>query len=189
MNVARIGVVLLAVVAAVAVAYAAFRAWDDRAAPPIVITDDQALIPVVIDLRGEVNTPGVYELPAGARVQDAVEAGGGLTAEADLSTINLARRLRDGEAVVIAALPRPGETPLAAPAVTASESGQARININTATAQELEALPGVGEVTAGRIVDFREENGSFRSVDDLIHVSGISTRTIDGLRDLATVGP
>jgi competence protein ComEA len=188
-GVARIGLVLVALIAAVAAVFALYRAWDDRSAPPIVITDAAATRPIVVDLRGEVATPGVYELPPEARVHDAIEAGGGLTDAADLSTINLARRLRDGEVVVIAALPSAGQTPAAAPVATESAGAPARININTATAEELEALPGVGEVTAGRIVAFREEHGPYRSVDDLIHVSGISTRTIDGLRDLATVGP
>jgi competence protein ComEA len=188
---ARIGLALVAFAAAVAVAFALFRAWDDRSAPPIVIADVASTQPIVVDLRGEVAAPGVYELPPEARVQDAVEAGGGLTEAADLSTINLARRLRDGEVVVIAAVPPAGATPstVAIPNVADAPSNAGRININTATARELEALPGIGEVTAGRIVAFREEHGPYRSVDDLIHVSGVSTRTIEGLRDVATVGP
>ena len=189
MSVARVGLLLVALIAAVAAGFALFRAWDDRAAPPIIISDAAATKPVIVDLRGEVSRPGVFELPPEARVQDAIEAGGGLTEAADLSTINLARRLRDGEVVVIAAIPSGEPGPPALAIVAEPASGVARININTASAKELEALPGVGEVTAGRIVAFREEHGPYRSIDDLIHVTGISTRTIDGLRDLATVGP
>ena len=107
--------------------------------------------------------------------------------------MNLARRLRDGELVVILALPVPGSTPILPTAgagdAASAEDSRARININTATAEELEALPGVGEVTAARIVAYREQNGPFRSVDDLIHVQGISDRTIDEFRDLVTTSP
>ena len=191
MSLTRIGLIVVAVIAAVAGAYALYRAMDERSAPPIVIEDAAATMPVVVDVRGAVESAGVYELPPGARVQDAVAAAGGLTEEADLATVNLARRLRDGEVVVIVELPAPGSTPqpTVSTGETSSESSSSRININTATAEELEVLPGVGQVTAARIIAFREQNGPFRSVDDLIHVQGISDRTIDGFRDMVTVGP
>jgi competence protein ComEA len=191
MSLTRIGLIVVAVIAAVAGAYALYRAMDERSAPPIVIEDAAATMPVVVDVRGAVESAGVYELPPGARVQDAVAAAGGLTEVADLATVNLARRLRDGEVVVIVELPAPGSTPQPTMSTgeTSSELSSSRININTATAEELEVLPGVGQVTAARIIAFREQNGPFRSVDDLIHVQGISDRTIDGFRDMATVGP
>jgi competence protein ComEA len=191
MSLARIGLVVVALVAAVAGAYALYRAVDERSGPPIVIEDAAATLPIVVEVRGAVETAGVYELPPGARVQDAVAAAGGLAELADLATVNLARRLRDGEVVVIFDLPGPGTTPHpgASTGEASSESSSSRININTATAEELEVLPGVGEVTAARIIGHREQNGPFRSVDDLIHVQGISDRTIDGFRDLVTVGP
>jgi competence protein ComEA len=191
MSVTRIGFTVVALLAAVAVVYALFQAFDERSAPPIVIEDAAATLPVVIEVRGEVEAPEVYELSPGARLQDAIAAAGGLTTEADLSTVNLARRLRDGELVVILARPAPGSTPMI-PSTGDTVGAQDRdvaININTATAEELEALPGVGDVTAARIISYREENGPFRSVDDLIHVQGISDRTIDGFRDLVTTGP
>ena len=127
-------------------------------------------------MRGEIEAPGVYELSPGARLQDAITAAGGLTEKADLSTVNLARRLRDGELIAILALPVPGSTPIV-PLADASDAARGdesrvRININTATAKELEALPGVGEVIAARIVAYREQTGPFRSVDDLIHGRG-----------------
>lgn len=182
---------LIAVVAGVVAAYAIFRAWDDRAAPPIIISDTAAVIPVVIDLRGAVKNPGVYELPPGARVQDAVAAGGGVTDEADLSTINLARRLRDGDVVIIAAMPGHSGSPAigATAAPVMADSGGARVNLNTASAAELVALPGIGDTIAGRVIAYREEHGPFRAVDDLIHVQGLSAKTIDSLRELVTVGP
>jgi competence protein ComEA len=193
MSVTRIGLVVAALVAGIAVVYALYQAFDERSAPPIVIEDAAATLPVVVEMRGEIEAPGVYELAPGARLQDALAAAGGLTEEADLSTVNLARRLRDGELIVILALPVPGNTPMlplpdAGDAAEVEES-RARININAATAEELEALPGVGEVIATRIVTYREQNGPFRSVDDLIHVEGIADRAIDDMRELVTTGP
>lgn len=192
MSVTRIGLAIVGLVAAVAVVYALFQALDERSAPPIVIEDAAATLPVVVEVRGEIEAPGVYELAPGARLQDAIAAASGLTKDADLSTVNLARRLRDGELVVILARPAPGSTPMVpvgGDEDAAGEDSRVRININTATADELEALPGVGDVTAARIIAYREENGPFRTVDDLIHVQGISDRTIDGFRELATTGP
>jgi len=193
MSVTRIGLAIVTLVAAVAVVYALFQALDERSAPPIVIEDAAAILPVVVEVRGEVEAPGVYELSPGARLQDAIAAAGGLTRDADLSTVNLARRLRDGELIAILARPAPGGTPMV-PIAGASEAGvtedpRVRINVNTATADELEALPGVGDVMAARIIAYREQNGPFRSLDDLIHVQGISDRTIDGFRELVTIVP
>jgi len=189
-SVTRIGLAIIALVAGVAVVYALYRAVDERSAPPIVIEDAAATLPVVVELRGEVEAPGVYELFPGARLQDAIAAAGGMTEDADLSTVNLARRLRDGELIAILTLPVPGSTPMVpstdTPHNARADEPLAKLNINTATAQELEALPGVGEVIAARIVTYREQNGPFRSVDDLIHVEGISDRAIDRIRDLVT---
>jgi competence protein ComEA len=193
MSVTRIGFIVVGLVAAVAAVYAIFQALDERSAPPIVIEDAAANLPVVVEVRGAVEAPGVVELSPGARLQDAIAAAGGLSKDADLSTVNLARRLRDGEVVVILAVPSPGSTPVlpidevhgAIPA----ESPQTKININSATVEELEAMPGIGEVIAARIIAYREENGPFRTVDDLIHIQGISDRTIDQIRDLVTTGP
>ena len=193
MSATRVGLAIIAVAVAVIAVYALFQAFDARQAPPIIIEDAAGLRPVVVDVRGAVNAPGVFELPPGARVQDAILAAGGLGPTADLSTVNLARRVRDEEVVVILQLPQPGSSPddaaFAAADDARSTAAPVRININTATLAELDLLPGVGEVTAERIVGFREENGPFRSVDDLIHVEGISDRTIDAFRDQITVGP
>lgn len=193
MSLTRVGLSIVAVAAAVAAVYALFQAFDARTAPPIIIEDAAGLRPVVVDVRGAVETPGVYELPPGARAQDAILAAGGLSPEADLSTVNLARRLRDEEVVVILEIPDAGDAPGTAVIDGFDGSGSGdipvRMNINTATVSELDLLPGVGEVIAERIVSFREENGPFRSVDDLIHVEGVSDRTIDGFRDQVTVGP
>jgi competence protein ComEA len=192
-GVTRIGLVVVALVAGIAVVFALYQAFDQRSGPPIVIEDATARLPLVVEMRGEIEAPGVYELSPGARLQDAIAAAGGLTEEADLSTVNLARRLRDGELIAILALPVPGSTPMV-PSTGAGDAAEAeesrvRINMNTATAAELEALPGVGEVIAARIVAYREQTGPFRSVDDLINVEGISDRAIDKIRELVTTGP
>ena len=193
MSLTRVGLAIIALVAAVAAAYALFQAIDERSAPPILIEDAAGLQPVVVDVRGAVNAPGVYELAPGARMQDAILAAGGLSPAADLSTVNLARRLRDGDVIAVLELPQTGGTAAAAPSddVIADTAANVvvRLNLNTATSAELTELPGIGEVIAERIVRFREENGPFRAIDDLIHVDGISTRTIDEFRDLVTVGP
>jgi len=193
MSVTRIGLALFALVAAVAVVYTIFQAMDERSAPPILIEDAAANLPVVVEVRGEVEAPGVFALSPGARLQDAITAAGGFSEEADLSTVNLARRLRDGELIVILALPAPGSTPDfptdGVDADISAEDPRARININTAATDELEALPGIGDVIAARIIAYREQNGAFRSVDDLIHVQGISDETIDEFRDLVTTSP
>jgi competence protein ComEA len=189
----RIGFAILALILAIAGVYAAFRAFDQRAAPPIVIADSSVSQPLTVEVRGAVTTPGVYELPAGSRVQDAVEAAGGLGLTADLSTINLARRVRDGEVIVVAAVPTIGATAVVTEITGSSaDSGPSstqKVNINTATASELESLPGIGKVTAQRIIAFREANGPFHAVDDLVQIQGISTRTVESLRDLITTGP
>src|SRR4051794_40314135 len=189
----RIGFSILALILAAAGREAAFPAFEPRAAPPIESADSPISQPAKRQARGAVVVPGVYELPASSRVQDAVQAAGGLDETVDLSTIKLARRVRDGEVIVIAALPVSGE---ATDVVSKSDdtgnnasNPDAKVNINAATESELEALPGIGKVIAQRIVAFREANGPFHSVDDLIQIDGISTRTVESLRDLVTTGP
>ncbi len=193
MSLTRIGVAIVAILAGVAVVFAAVRAIDERTAPPIIIDNSLVQPGLVVDLRGEVTRPGVYELPGGSRLDDAIVAAGGLTDKADLTQLNLAARLQDGSIVTV-----PSVAALA-PSSTSEQGGASQppnetqpgalVNLNTANAIELESLPGVGEVTAGRIIAYREANGPFRSVDDLVHVQGISMRTINGLREFVTTGP
>ena len=150
---------------------------------------------VWVHVVGQVREPGVVELPAGARVVDAVEAAGGFTDEAEVGSVNLARPVVDGEQIWVAA---PGEEPppgLAAgtggavggPAAQdaavpgAPASGSAPLDLNSATQQELETLPGIGPVTAGKILAWREEHGRFSAVSELLEVSGIGERTLEEL--------
>ena len=129
---------------------------------------------VVVHVTGAVNAPGVFTLPADARVDDAVRAAGA-TAEADLSQLNLAQKLSDGQKITV---PKIGESPAAATGSTAggAAENEARINLNTASLAELETLPSIGEVRAQAIIDYRESNGGFKSIDELKEVSGIGEK-------------
>ena len=143
--------------------------------------------PVIIHITGAVPRPGVYALPQGARVQDAISAAGGFLAEAEKSQINLAALLEDGEKLDIPYVE--GASPvLTTPAPGPSPSPSELIDINTASAAELEALPGIGPTTAQKIVEYREQNGPFVSTQDIINVSGIGPGTYERIKDLITVG-
>lgn len=142
---------------------------------------------IVVSVIGYVATPGLVTLPDGARVADAIAACGGTVPGADLSTVNLARKLSDGEQIAVG-------VPGADPGVASEASGDAgtpatgaKVNINTASADDLDALPGIGPVIATRIVDFRTKNGKFASVDDLTNVSGIGPSIMSNIKDLVTV--
>ena len=139
---------------------------------------------ILVDVAGWVRRPGVYEFDEGARVIDAIDAAGGARSGALLESLNLAAPLVDGIQVLV---PREGETvePPASGGAVAGVAGL--INVNTATPTELEELPGVGEVIAQAIVDYRTENGPFTSVDQLLDVSGIGDVTLENIRELVTV--
>jgi len=141
---------------------------------------------VAVHVAGRVRRPGLVRLPAGSRVHDAIRAAGGVTAGADLDAVNLARRLTDGEQVRI---PGPGDPapplpPDAAP--TPGGTPSAPLDLNTATLEQLDALPGVGEVTADHILAYRSAH-PFTTVDQLLEVPGIGQRRFDQLKDLVTV--
>lgn len=133
---------------------------------------------VVVDVTGAVARPGVYRLPVGARVTDAVARAGGATGTALLEAINLAARLADGQQVVVPKR-EPGGAPLAA-AGAASEEGP--ISLGTATVEQLDTIDGIGPVTAQDIVEFREQHGGLSSVDQLDQISGIGPATMEALR-------
>jgi len=139
---------------------------------------------VAVHVAGLVRRPGLVRLPAGSRVQDAIAAAGGVTSGGDLDAVNLARKLVDGEQVRV---PRHGD-PVPAPAPGAAGPGPAvPVDLNTATVEQLDGLPGVGEVTANRIIAYRSAH-PFTSVDELLEVPGIGQRRFDQLKGLVTVG-
>jgi competence protein ComEA len=163
--------------------------------PPATATNSPpATVPrlLVVHVAGAVASPGVYQLTSAARVIDAVTAAGGPISDADLDGLNLAAALADGQRVYV---PHAGEVdPAAVPSggadVAAGASGQVPsgpVNVNTATAAELESLPGVGPATAAAIVDDRTRNGPFASVDDLERVPGIGPSKLAALRQQVTV--
>ena len=140
---------------------------------------------VAVHVAGRVRHPGLVRLPAGSRVQDAIAAAGGATSGADLDAVNLARKLIDGEQVRV---PGPGDpAPPPPDAAAGPATPSAPLDLNTATVEQLDTLPGVGEVTAGRIVAYRSAH-PFTSVDELLEVPGIGQRRFEQLKDLVTVG-
>lgn len=140
---------------------------------------------IVVDVAGKVVRPGIYRLPAGARVFDAVQAAGGARAGVDTVTINLAAPLQDGEQVVVGVSGAPAPAPPVAGG--AESSAPTVVNLNSATLEELETLPGVGPVLGQHILDWRSAHGSFDTIDQLNEVSGIGEVTFGELRDLVTV--
>jgi competence protein ComEA len=137
--------------------------------------------PVLVHVLGAVRVPGLYELAGGDRLVDAVTAAGGFTDDADRGALNLARVVGDGEQVYVPAV---GEEPRE-PAEP-DGAGGGLVNLNTADAAELDTLPGVGPALASRILEWREQNGRFASVDDLLNVTGIGAKTLSALAELVT---
>jgi competence protein ComEA len=132
-----------------------------------------------VHIVGEVKTPGMYQLPIGARLVDAVFAAGGLTTDADNSSVNLARELSDGEQIVVFKVGEIAEAGSSAPG--------GLISINRATAEQLEELPGIGPALSSRIIAYRDANGGFKTKEDLLNVSGIGDSIFAGFTDLITL--
>ena len=142
--------------------------------------------PLVIDVRGAVSQPGVYALPPGSRLQDALQAAGGALPDADLGGLNLAAPLDDGAAIRV---PLQGEVinpPSRSGGVTIPESPGGLININTADQEELESLPGIGPVLAQQVIEYREANGPFPSIEAIENVPGIGPGIFEKIKDLIT---
>ncbi len=170
------------------------------AGQPIVLQPAPTKAPIAVHVIGAVPRPGLYEFAEGARVQDAIDAAGGLLAAANSDALNLAALLTDGQQLNVPY--KSGEAPpqqqeddssLNLPGssnqnTTPTPSSSARrININTATLEELDSLPGIGPTLAQRIIDYRTENGPFTAIEDIMDVSGIGPATFDKIKDLITV--
>jgi competence protein ComEA len=130
----------------------------------------------VVHVAGAVDRPGVYRLPAGSRVTDAIERAGGPTRDADPDAINLAAPVADGQQVVVPAAAR------GAAEASAADAGDGPISLGTATVEELDTIDGIGPVTAEQIVEFRDQHGGIASIDDLDQISGIGPVTMEALR-------
>lgn len=174
------------------------------AGEPISLQPAPTKEPIAVHVIGAVPRPGLYEFAEGARIQDAIDAAGGLLTSADVNTINLAALLEDGQQLNIPY--KPGEEPAAGDAAQPSNSDEALIlpgaeetpassdeanneliNINTASVEELDNLPGIGPTIAQRIIDYRTDNGPFSVIEDILNVSGIGPSTFDQIKDLITV--
>jgi competence protein ComEA len=194
------GIRALAVVAVAVAVLAAVIAWRARpvvqplSRPPQsepavgLTTNSSPASVIVVAVSGQVNKPGLVRLAAGSRVADALEAAGGALPGTDLATLNLARKVADGELIVVG--PAASALP---PAVTGTGSGGGAggagglVNLNTATPEQLQTLPGVGPVLASRIIEYRDRTGGFRAVDDLRKVTGIGEARFAELKALVTV--
>ncbi len=157
--------------------------------PDVIVEPDQAAaeersepVEIVVYVAGAVLHPGVYQAPDGARVGDALQLAGGAAVDADLATLNLASRLHDGEKISV---PRVGEKP--PPSTSGSSDGERTVNLNTASAAELDQVPGIGPVLAERIIDYRESHGGFQTVQELNQVEGIGPKKFEDLKDRVEV--
>ena len=162
----------------------------EAASTPTSITSHSGRVPLVVHVVGAVRRPGLYRLREGARVADAVGRAGGATGRAELAALNLAAPLVDGIQVlvprrVVTSSPTSAEAEADLGAATAGLLGS-KPSLATATLEELDELPGVGPITAQKILDYRVEHGPFRSVDDLDAVPGIGPTRVEQLRDLVT---
>ena len=175
-------VVGLAVAVASVLAVHALHRGHAHAAVPALRTAVHARAPavaqLVVDVAGAVRRPGLYRLAAGTRIADAVAAAGGATAKADVTLVNLAAPLADGEQVLVPARGAAGSAAGGAPSPTAP------LDLNTASEEQLDALPGVGPATAQKIIDYRQAHGPFRSVDELEAVPGIGPSKLAQLKGL-----
>ena len=137
---------------------------------------------IFVDIKGAVKNPGVYQMKVGDRVKDALEAAGGLTEEADSQKVNLAKRLEDQMVIVV---PKVGEEAeeISAGVTSKEEAKEGKVNINTATVEELKTLKGVGEKKAEAIIEYRKKNGSFQTKEDLMKVRGIGKKLFESFEE------
>ncbi|NJN79515.1 MAG: ComEA family DNA-binding protein [Anaerolineales bacterium] len=191
--------VLLGIMAGFALAGLLFFVARAPAGEAIVLQPAPTKAPIAVHVIGAVPRPGLYEFVEGARVQDAIDAAGGLLSSASIESINLAALLEDGQQLIIPyksgqepvetftedelELPNDNEEPTSEDENTDTDL----VNINTATLEELDSLPGIGPTIAQRIIDYRDENGPFNTIEDILNVSGIGPSTFEEIQDLITV--
>lgn len=160
--------------------------WTDVSVPTEQTTQTMTSVPqqiILVDIKGAVKKPGVYELPVNARLHELVNTAGGLTDDAEDRQVNMAIVLADQQLVYI---PRKGET-VEQTNQTPQAGNESKVNINTASAEELQTLTGIGEKKAQAIIDYRTQNGNFQSIDQLTEVDGFGEKTVEKLRDSITI--
>ena len=138
---------------------------------------------IFVDIKGAVKKPGVYQMKAGDRVKDAIDAAGGLTEEADSQKVNLAQRVEDQMVIVVPKVGEEGAAAIPAGATSKEATKEGKVNINTATVEELKTLKGVGEKKAEAIIEYRKKNGSFKTKEDLMKVRGIGKKLFDSFQE------
>lgn len=173
---------------------------DEMSSPPTSITAEEESygdgtiesdnyyvenIDIYIDIGGCVYNPGVYKVKAGTRLFEVIEKAGGLTDDADIDSINRAEEVYDGQKLIIYSVDSDNE--YGDLAVSPQQDSDGRININTADSSLLQEIPGVGPTTAQKIIDYRESNGKYKSIEDIKNVSGIGDKTFENLKDYITV--
>jgi len=191
---------LIGVLAGFILAGAIFIVTRLPAGKPIALEPSPTKVPIEVHVIGQVVRPGIYSLPEGSRVQDAIDAAGGLLSDTNTNDINLAAKLEDGQQLkigdVTAASGTVGQGQGASPfSVVPTQAGGGGsttnpdlININTATADQLESLPGIGPTAAQNIINYRTQHGPFETVEDIMNVPGIGPSTFDAIQDLITTG-
>ena len=142
---------------------------------------------ITVDVKGAVKAPGIYDLPVGSRVNDAVQKAGGLTEQADSKSLNLAQKVSDEALVYVPTKGEESASQQAGSGVASSTSKERKVNLNKASLEELKQVKGLGGKRAQDIIDHRETNGKFKSVDELKKVSGIGAKTIEKLKNYVTV--
>lgn len=195
----QVAYVLVGILVGFILAGAIFIVTRLPAGKPIALEPSPTQIPIEVNVVGGVAHPGVYTLPEGSRVRDAVDAAGGLLANTDTASINLAAKLDDGQQVQIpggvagSLTSQPGGLPFSViqtpgpPVAPTLPVG--RININTATLAQLDSLPSIGPATAQNIITYRTQHGAFARIQDIMNVPGIGPATFDAISGLITVGP
>jgi competence protein ComEA len=189
----QIGYVLVGLFVGLLLAGALFLVARLPAGRPVMLEPPPTQAPIEVHVVGQVLHPGVYLFADGSRVQDAITAAGGLTADADVSALNLASKLVDGEQLAVAGGGLAAATPnstaafrvITSPATPGTSADQ--ININTGTVDQLEALPGIGPTLAQRIIDYRSAHGPFQRVEDVMNVPGIGPSIFDQIQSLIAV--
>ena len=142
---------------------------------------------ITVDVKGAVKSPGIYDLPVGSRVNDAVQKAGGLTEQADSKSLNLAQKVSDEALVYVPTKGEESASQQAGSGTASSTNKEKKINLNKASLEELKQVKGLGGKRAQDIIDHRETNGKFKSVEELKKVSGIGAKTIEKLKDYVTV--